>query len=245
MKGVLIAVEGIDGSGKTTHVGLLRQWLEEIGEKVFLTVWNSSDVVRATTRRGKKQNLLTPTTFSLLHATDFADRYERMIDPHLAAGYIVLADRYAFTGRTRDAARGVSPKWVENLYSFARRPDLTFYIRVSPRTALRRVLTSRGTLGFYEAGMDLGLDREPARSFIRFQQRITDAYERLVAAKGFVILDGENVIAREQARMRDRVRDLLKERSVLGEETEGEAPDFPRGWHPGGGEAASRKAYRH
>ena len=104
--GKLIAIEGLDGSGKSTQVYLLKRWLELDGYKVFFTEWNSSAIVKKATRKGKKRQLLTPTTFSLIHCTDFADRYERQIRPLLNAGYIVLADRYIFTAFARDAVRG-------------------------------------------------------------------------------------------------------------------------------------------
>src|ERR1051325_6659576 len=104
--GKLVAVEGLDGSGKSTQVYLLKRWVELEGYKVFFIEWNSSVIVRKATRKGKKRQLLTPTTFSLIHCTDFADRYERQILPLLNAGYIVLADRYVFTAFARDAPRG-------------------------------------------------------------------------------------------------------------------------------------------
>ncbi|HLF06834.1 MAG TPA: dTMP kinase [Thermoplasmata archaeon] len=217
MSGLLVAVEGIDGSGKTTQVNLLRRWLEERGERVFLTEWNSSDMVRRIIRRGKRKNLLTPTTFSILHATDFADRYERTIQPHLAAGYVVLCDRYAFTGRSRDVARGVDADWVENLYSFARKPDVTFYFRVTPKLALSRLLAARGGVKFYESGMDLGLADEPEASFLKFQQRVVDAYDRLAASEAFVVLEGQQPIGREQSKMRARLLPMLESDRKRGE----------------------------
>jgi dTMP kinase len=128
--GKLIAVEGLDGSGKSTQVYLIKRGLELEGYKVFYTEWNSSAIVRDATRKGKKRNLLTPTTFSLIHCTDFADRYERNILPMLKAGFIVLADRYKFTALARDGVRGCPEPWVESLYSFAVQPDLTFYFRL-------------------------------------------------------------------------------------------------------------------
>src|SRR5262245_57079009 len=127
--GLLVVVEGIDGSGKSTQLRLLQKWLAAEGHRVFFTEWNSSDLVRKATKVGKKKNLLTPTTFSLLHATDFADRLFYDIVPPLKAGMIVLADRYAYTAFSRDIARGVSPDWVRNLYDFAIRPDLSFYFK--------------------------------------------------------------------------------------------------------------------
>ena len=87
---------------------------------MFVTEWNSSALVKAATKTGKKKNSLTPMTFSLLHATDFADRLLYNIIPPLKAGMIVLADRYAYTAFARDVARGVDRQWVRELYSFAR-----------------------------------------------------------------------------------------------------------------------------
>src|SRR3989454_6377378 len=138
--GKLIAVEGLDGSGKSTQIRLLKRWLELEGYKVFFTEWNSSELVRKATRKGKKKKILTPTTFSLIHATDFADRYERQILPLLRAGYIVLADRYVYTAFARDVVRGVDQEWVTKLYSFAVHPDITFYFRVPLETSLNRIL---------------------------------------------------------------------------------------------------------
>src|SRR6476660_7748891 len=125
--GKLVAVEGLDGSGKSTQVYLLKRWLELDGYKVFFTEWNSSAIVRKATRKGKKRQLLTPTTFSLIHCTDFADRYERQILPLLHAGYIVLADRYVYTAFARDIVRGCNPAWVKKIYEFAIKPEIVFY----------------------------------------------------------------------------------------------------------------------
>jgi dTMP kinase len=141
--GKLIVVEGIDGSGKTTQLGLLAKWLEAEGHRVTLTEWNSSALVKAATKAGKKKNALTPMTFSLLHATDFADRLLYKIVPPLKAGMIVLADRYAYTAFARDTARGVHPEWVRDLYSFAVRPDLTMYFRVPIDMSVDRLLARR------------------------------------------------------------------------------------------------------
>ena len=122
--GRLIVVEGIDGSGKSTQISLLSQWLRLRGFAVAFSEWNSSPLVRETTRRGKKKEMFTPTTFSLIHATDFADRMERYILPLLKAGAVVCADRYAYTAFARDAVRGVDRAWVRNLYRFALQPNL-------------------------------------------------------------------------------------------------------------------------
>ena len=121
--GRLFVFEGLDGSGKSTQAMLLGKWLASQGYRVFQTEWNSSELVSNTIKRGKKKGLLTPTTFSLLHATDFADRFDRKILPPLRAGYVVVCDRYSYTAFVRDGARGCDPDWVRMIYSFAPTPD--------------------------------------------------------------------------------------------------------------------------
>ena len=131
---------------------------------MFVTEWNSSALVKAATKTGKKKNALTPTTFSLLHATDFADRLLYNIIPPLKAGMIVLADRYAYTAFARDVARGVRPPVGARAVRFAVRPDLAFYFRVPDRGRRSSgCMARRVKLKFYEAGMDLGLERESRR----------------------------------------------------------------------------------
>jgi dTMP kinase len=207
-RGRLIVVEGIDGSGKSTQIQLLRKWLEARGTKVFFTEWNSSDLVRQATKRGKKKNLLTPTTFSLLHATDFADRLTYSIIPYLKAGITVLADRYVYTAFARDIARGVDPRWVEDLYSFAMKPDLAFYFRVPIEVAVGRIIGARAKIKFYEAGMDLGLSGDPVESFRLFQGRVLNEYDRLTAEHGFRVIDGTRSIDAQQRQVRDLVARL-------------------------------------
>ena len=135
--GRLIAVEGLDGSGKSTQIYLLKRWLELQGLKVYFSEWNSSELVKAATSKGKKRELLTPTTFSLIHATDFADRYERHLVPLLRAGYLVLCDRYIFTAFARDVVRGCPPEWVRGIYNFAALPDLTFFFKADLEVSLQ------------------------------------------------------------------------------------------------------------
>jgi dTMP kinase len=199
----LIIVEGIDGSGKSTQLLLLKKWLESRGYNVFFTEWNSSLLVKETTKRGKKNKSLTPTTFSLLHATDFASRFFHQILPPLKAGMIVLADRYVYTAFARDAVRGVSPAWVRKLYNFAVRPDLAFYFRVPIDVAIDRLLGgARAQLKYYEAGMDLGLSQNVAESFRIFQSRILIEYDKIVEEYGLVTMDATKEITEQQALMR-------------------------------------------
>ena len=204
-RGKLIAVEGLDGSGKSTQMYLLKRWLELRNMLVSFTEWNSAVIVKAATKRGKKQQLLTPTTFSLIHATDFAHRYERHILPLLRQGYVVLADRYIFTALARDAVRGCDREWVRSLYSFAVQPDITFYDDVPLETAVGRILSGRPVLKYHEAGMDLGLSTDPQESFRLFQGRIKEEYSRLAAEYGFTVMDATHTIEDQQQHMRSIV----------------------------------------
>ena len=196
--GKLFVVEGIDGSGKTTQLGLLAKWLIAEGHKVFVTEWNSSALVKAATRTGKRKNALTPMTFSLLHATDFADRLLYKIIPPLKAGMIVLADRYAYTAFARDATRGVDRQWVRELYSFAVRPDMTLYFKVPIDVSMDRLLARRVKLKFYEAGMDLGWSSNPVESFRLFQGKVLDEYDQLVGEFGMDVVDAVGSITDQQ-----------------------------------------------
>ncbi|MFM1847681.1 MAG: hypothetical protein RL417_1155 [Pseudomonadota bacterium] len=202
LAGKLIAVEGLDGSGKSTQISLLKRWLELESYKVYFTEWNSSSLVRKATRKGKRRKILTPTTFSLIHCTDFADRYERQIMPLLRAGYIVLADRYIYTAFARDAVRGCDPEWLRELYSFARPPDITFYFDVPLETALDRILRGRPELKYHEAGMDLGLSEDPYESFKIFQGLIQKRYEGLTEEFRFKVVDATEPPEQQQEYMR-------------------------------------------
>jgi len=208
-RGRLIVVEGIDGSGKSTQIHLLRKWLDSLGLMVFFTEWNSSEVVKEITSKGKKKALLTPTTFSLLHATDFADRYERNISPLLEAGYFVLANRYIYTAFARDVVRGCNPSWVRKVYSFAEVPDITFYFRIPPQVGMDRILEGRPKLKYYEAGMDLNLSNDEYESYRIFQSRIVDQYEAMVKKDNFVVIDGTLDIEDQQELMRRHTRKLI------------------------------------
>ena len=208
--GKLFVVEGVDGSGKSTQIALLRQWLISKGYTVFFSAWNSSPLVKKTTSRGKKKQLLTPTTFSLIHATDFADRTEHDIIPPLKAGAIVLADRYIYTAFARDVARNVDSQWVRELYQFAVQPTRAFYFRVPLEVSLNRILTGRTELKYYEAGMDLGLHSDPRESFKLFQQRIVNEYESMINEYDLTVMDATLPIPEQQRQMRELVRPHLE-----------------------------------
>ena len=213
--GRLFIVEGIDGSGKSTQLSLLHKWLEARGYGVVFSEWNSSPLVKDTTKLGKKKKMLTPATFSLIHSTDFADRTERSILPLLKAGAVVLCDRYIYTAFARDVARGMDREWVRSLYKFAVPPAVAFYFRVPLETAISRLTGARDGFKFYEAGMDLHLSDDSEESFRIFQGRILDEYEKMVPEFGLTVIDATLPVEAQQAQVRHIVRMHLENAKEL------------------------------
>ena len=203
--GRLIAVEGLDGSGKSTQIKLIKRWMELQGLKVFFSEWNSSVLVKSATSKGKNRELLTPTTFSLIHATDFADRYERQLVPLLRAGYLVLCDRYIFTAFARDTVRGCSPQWVRGIYDFAAQPDLVFFFRAPLETTLGRILRGRPTLKYFEAGMDLNLSNDIVESFRLFQGMQLEQYLAMSTEFNFLLIDAKGKVEEQQSMLRQLI----------------------------------------
>jgi dTMP kinase len=207
--GKLIVVEGIDGSGKSTQAALLHKWLVARDVPVFFTEWNSSLLVKNATKAGKKKARLTPATFSLLHATDFADRLFYQIIPPLKAGMVVIADRYAFTAFARDTARGVDRQWVRALYNFAYKPDIAFYFKVPVTVSLERLLSARAKIKFYEAGLDTGLSKDPQECFLMFQQLVLNQYDDMTDEFDLYVMDAEDSIDHQQRRVREMVEQKM------------------------------------
>lgn len=214
LPGTLICVEGIDGSGKSTQLVILRDWLKSLKQDVIFTEWNSSDLISQTTKLAKKKNLLSPRTFSLLHAVDFADRLEQVIIPALKAGFIVLADRYVYTAFSRDVARGVDHDWVRKVYGFAVKPDLTMYFRVTEDVSLERICANRAPK-FYEAGMDLKISPDPYESYKVFQKRVNDEYKKMIKEFGLVEIDANESIHKKQVFFRGEVKKVLARKGII------------------------------
>jgi dTMP kinase len=207
--GKLIIVEGIDGSGKSTQLQLAMRYLQAKGLGPFFTEWNSAELVKAVTKKGKKKMSLTPLTFSLLHATDFAYRLVHNILPPLKAGMIVLADRYVYTAFARDVTRGCDREWVRRVYDFAPRPDRAFYFRVPIDVSVARLISGRAKIKDYEAGMDLRLAPDVLSSFKIFQGRILDEYQRIASEYGLTEIDATQSIGEQQRIMRQMIDETL------------------------------------
>jgi dTMP kinase len=193
-KGILIAVEGLDGSGKSTQAHLLVEWLRSLGAPVHHTEWNSSPLVASSTKAAKIGRRLKPETFHLIHAADFADRYERQIQPLIEVGGIVVCDRYKFTALARDGSRGIDMDRIEKCYSFALEPDLTLYFKVSPDVSLSRINKGREQLKFYEAGLDMNLSKDPFESYLILQGRQREIYDGLTRSGRMIEVDADRTI---------------------------------------------------
>lgn len=206
--GLLIVIEGTDGSGRTTQIEKLREWLAFESYGVMISEWKTSRLMGGVIDQAKDRNLLNANTFSLIYACDFADRLENVIIPALKAGLIVITDRYTYTAFARDVVRGVSPDWVRKLYDFAPEPDLVFYLKMPVDVLLKRIIATSG-LDYYESGRDIGLSTDFYESFKLYQRRILAEYTKMHKEFDFISINGTASIGAIQAKMREKVKELL------------------------------------
>jgi dTMP kinase len=190
LAGNLIVVEGADGSGRSTQIEMLTQWLEGRGHATVQVGLKRSTLVSEELEQAQNGNILSRTTLSLFYATDFADQLENIILPALRAGFVVLADRYIYTLMARDMVRGMDETWLKNLYGIAPEPDAVFYLNVAPEELVQRTFAKNASLDFWESGMDLGLSRDMFDSFMKYQTAMEACFRKLQASYGFTILDG-------------------------------------------------------
>lgn len=203
-RGLLIAFEGPDGSGKTTQRKLLTRWLESANHDVVSTRWASSALVKPMLKVRKKLRTLSIEEYSLLHAVDFRHRVETSILPALWAGKTVLADRYLFTALARDAARGLDLDWLLHAYSPLLWPDLVIYFSMTSEDSRRRIASTRAP-HFYEAGQDVTGIEDPLASYSRFIKRVVKEYDNLSVVFRFVIVDAGEAVYRQHTRVRQCV----------------------------------------
>lgn len=211
--GQLIVIEGTDGVGRSTQTELLKNWLAIEGYGVVVTEWKSSQLISRVIDKAKSKNALNTITFSLLYATDLADRLNNVILPALRAGLIVIADRYYYTAFARDVVRGADPAWVRKLYGFSLEPDLVFYLKMPLDTLLRRIITERGSLDFYESGRDIGMSTDLYQSFKLYQSQILFEYEQMVDEYNFNVVAADEPIEKIQRILRQKVRKLIGDES--------------------------------
>ena len=193
LKGKLIVLEGTDGIGRSTHIGLLKQWLENHGHAVLDTGMTRSALAGKRLKQAKEGNTLGSITLSLFYATDFADRLENEIIPALRAGFVVLTDRYIYSLMARAIVRGVDTEWLREVYGFALKPDAIFYLRVNIDDLVTRVLQSGG-FDYWESGMDLRMGEDLYESFIRYQKWLLAEFDKMVESYGFEMVDASNSV---------------------------------------------------
>lgn len=210
LAGKLIVIEGADGSGRSTQMALLKDFLEGRGHATVDVGLRRSTLVSEELLEAKKGNVLGEITRSLFYATDFADQLENRILPALRAGYIVLADRYIYTLMARDIVRGAERGWVHSLYGIALVPDLVIYLRVSPAQLVERNLRKNAMLDYWEAGMDLGLSRDIFDSFMQYQRLIQKEFAQMQQEYGFTLINGNRSIRSISRELTARVEQLLE-----------------------------------
>jgi len=209
LAGKLIVVEGADGSGRSTQIQLLVDWLESAGHSTVQVGLKRSTLVSEELDRAQEGNILSRTTLSLFYATDFADQLENIILPALRAGQMVLSDRYIYTLMARDLVRGMDSKWLTNLYGMALVPDAVFYLNVRPDDLVQRTFAKYARLDYWESGMDLGLGRDIFDSFLKYQALMVQQFKRLQATYGFHIIDAHPAVDVINADLRKKIEAVL------------------------------------
>ena len=210
-EGLLIVVEGTDGSGKSTQVNMLKKYVENEGYACMLSEWKTSRLISDVINEAKDRNLLNATTFSLLYAADYADRLENTIIPALKSGFVVILDRYIYTAYVRDSVRGHDINWVKNLYDYAPTPDLVFYLNMPVNKLLKRMIGATGGLDYFESGRDIGISSDIYKSFEIYQGRCLDEYEKLIKEYNFISIDGTLSKSTIHAQIKEKVGEVLKE----------------------------------
>jgi dTMP kinase len=210
LSGKLVVIEGADGSGRSTQIARMVQWLEGCGHATVQVGLKRSTLVSEELEQAKQGNILSHLTMSLFYATDFADQLENIILPALKAGFIVLADRYIYTLMVRDLVRGLDEAWLKNLYGISVVPDAVFYLNVAPELLVQRNFQKIQALDYWESGMDIGLSRDMFDSFLKYQALVETEFRRLQATYGFTIVNGERSVEEISAELQERVEKLLE-----------------------------------
>ncbi|WP_447603236.1 dTMP kinase [Nitrospira sp. Nam80] len=214
LKGRLIAIEGTDGVGRTTHIESLQEWLEVQGYGVVTTGWTRSNLMSKTIEMAKQGNILDRWSLSLLYATDFADRLEHQIIPALRSGFIVLADRYIYTAFARDYVRSGDRKWIREVFGYALIPDLVCYLRIDVDTLALRVIESKG-MNYWESGMDLRLGMDLYDSFKKYQGLLIEEFDKMATEFQFEVIDARKSPDDIQAELRAKIQPLLMQDKTL------------------------------
>jgi dTMP kinase len=214
LAGKLIVVEGADGSGRSTQINRLGEWLEGCGYATTQVGLKRSNLVSEELDKAQQGNILSRITLSLFYATDFADQLENSILPALKAGLIVLADRYIYTLMARDMVRGMEENWLKNLYGIALEPDAVFYLNVSPEELVQRTFAKNAALDYWESGMDLGFSRDMFDSFLQYQTAVQNVFRRLQKTYGFTIVDANRPVEAIHSELQKKIGDVLADKQI-------------------------------
>jgi len=207
--GSLVVIEGMDGSGRSTQISLLQEWLESEGFSVQTSGLRRSNLVGRDIDELLAKNAVTRLTLALMYATDFFDQVEHRIVPALKSGAVVLADRYVFTLIARGVVRGINRDYLSALYAMALRPHLTFWLNVRPETAFGREFRKAQAISYWEAGREMSLSHDLYWSFIRYQTMIKREFEAMAKKHSFIELDGEASVPTVNKLLRQRIAEHL------------------------------------
>lgn len=224
LKGTLIVIEGSDGAGRSTQIGILQNWLERKGYPTTTVGLKRSELVGEALAEAMKGNTLNALTLNLFYATDFADQLERVIIPALKAGFVVLADRYIYTLMARDIVRGSSMDWLKEIYGFALQPDAVFYLNSSPKVLAERNFQKRGYLDYWESGMDVQRVGSMYDNFIKYQNRLHKVFISLQREYEFYTITGSRSPISIAKEIRGRVEKILAAASERAEKAPSSAP---------------------
>ena len=207
--GRLIVVEGTDGVGRSTQIAMLREWLEAEGYAVLVTGFRRSELAANGIDRAMRGNTLDPMTLNLFYATDFWDRLEKNIVPALRSGMVALVDRYIFSIIARARVRGVSPRWLNDVFEFAVVPDIVLYLDVDVEHLVPRVLSVR-QLDHWESGEDFLRGPDLYENFITYQSALIDEFRELAKEHQFVTVDGRGSVGDVFEALQTEVRKALE-----------------------------------
>ena len=205
IKGRLIVIEGPDASGRSTQITMITSHLEANGHAVLNTGLRRSELIGEGILEAKRNLMLGKRTLSLFYAADFADQLENKIIPALRAGYVVLADRYIYTLMARDAVRGINRRWSHNLFGFAVKPDLVYYLDVDPNELVHRVFQKNSSLDYYESGADLRLSEDMLESFLKYQRLIGKEFQRMQKRYGIVPINGNRTVVEINSELQESI----------------------------------------
>ena len=209
LKGKLIAIEGTDGVGRSTHIEMLQEWLEVQGYGVMTTGWTRSNLMSKTIEMAKAGNIVDRWSLSLLYATDFADRLEHQIIPALRSGFVVLTDRYIYTAFARDFVRSADRQWIRDVFGFSLIPDLVCYLRIDVETLALRVIETTG-MNYWESGMDLRLGGDLYDSFKKYQSLLIEEFDKMAIEFRFNVVDARKSPEEIQDELRGHILPVLQ-----------------------------------